>query len=56
MLTQRLEEQRVEEHGGKGGGEKECTYAGEKERERALWLLLLCVFFLHLGLPCANWA
>ena len=24
--------------------------------EKALWLLLLYVFFLHLGLPYANWA
>ena len=29
---------------------------GEEEREKALWLLLLYVFFLHLGLPYANWA
>ena len=28
---------------------------GERVREKALWLLLLC-FFLHLGLPYANWA
>ena len=29
---------------------------GEEEREKALWLLLVYVFFLHLGLPYANWA
>ena len=28
----------------------------EREREKALWLFLLYVFFLHLGLPYANWA
>ena len=61
MPTQRLEEKRVEEHVGEGGRvregerEKEHTHIGEKEREKALWLLLLC-FFLHLGLPYANWA
>ena len=36
-----------------GEREKEHTHIGEKEREKALWLLLLC-FFLHLGLPYAN--
>ena len=61
MPTQRLEEKRVEECSGEGErvreGErgKECTHAGEKEREKVLWLLLLYVFF-HLGLPYANWA
>ena len=35
---------------------KERTHAGERVPERALWLLLLYVFFLHLGLPYANWA
>ena len=43
MPTQRLEEKRVEEcvgEGGRGGErEKECTHAGEKEREKVLWLL-----------------
>ena len=38
-----------------GEREKERRHAGEEEREKALWLLLLC-FFLHLGLPYANWA
>ena len=33
-----------------------CAHAGERVREKALWLLLLYVFFLHLGLPYANWA
>ena len=62
MPTQRLEGKRVEEHMGEGererGREKEHTEVGEreKERERAFWLLLLYVFFLHLGLPYANWA
>jgi len=36
--------------------ERECMHAGERVREKALWLLLLYVFFLHLGLPYANWA
>ena len=35
---------------------KERAHAGERVYERALWLLLLYVFFLHLGLPYANWA
>ena len=34
---------------------KEHTHVGEKVCEKVLWLLLLC-FFLHLGLPYANWA
>ena len=33
--------------------ERACTQ--ERVREKALWLLVLC-FFLHLGLPYANWA
>ena len=50
MLTQRLEEKRVEERTREGErvreGErkKECTHAGEKKGEKALWLLLLYVF------------
>ena len=36
--------------------EIERMHAGERVREKALWLLLLYVFFLHLGLPYANWA
>ena len=39
-----------------GEREKECMHTGEKEREKALWLLLLYGFLLHLGLPYANWA
>ena len=31
-------------------------HTGERVREKALWLLLLYVFSLHLGLPYANWA
>ena len=34
-----------------GEREKERKHAGEKESEKVLWLLLLYVFFLHLGLP-----
>ena len=30
------------------------THKGERVQEKALWLLLC--FFLHLGLPYANWA
>ena len=30
-------------------------HAGERVQEKVLWLLLLYVFFLHLGLPYANW-
>ena len=62
MPTQRLEEKRVEERTREGErvreGErkKERTHAGEKKGEKALWLLLLCFFFLHLDLPYANWA
>ena len=59
MPTQRLEGKRVEERMGEGeregGREKECTHEGEKKRKKALWLLSY-VFFLPLGLPCANWA
>ena len=33
---------------------KERAHAGERVYERALWLLLLYVFFLHLGLPYVN--
>jgi len=36
-----------------GEREKEHTHAGEKESQKALWLLLLC-FFLHQGLPHVN--
>ena len=36
--------------------EIEPMHAGERVPEKALWLLLLYVFFLHLGLPYANWA
>jgi len=57
MPTQRLEEKRVEECTGRER-ERERAHArgGERVRETALWLLLLYVFFLHLGLPYANWA
>jgi len=70
MPTQRLEEKRVEERAGEGERERERGREGERERERksthmrerkralekALWLLLLYVFFLNLGLPYENWA
>ena len=62
MPTQRLEEKRVEEctregeRVREGERKKECTHAGEKKGEKALWLLLLCFFLLHLDLPYANWA
>ena len=46
-----LEEKRVEEHAGEGEGEGER----EREREPALAPPFIC-FFLHLGLPYANWA
>ena len=38
--------------------ERERAHACGRERvcEKTLWLLLLYVFFLHLGLPYANWA
>ena len=35
---------------------KERTHMGDRVPEKALWLLLLYVFSLHLGLPYANWA
>ena len=59
MPTQRLKEKRVEEHAGEGEGEgkreKERTHTAEKERESTLAPPFIC-FFLHLGLPYANWA
>ena len=58
MPTQRLEESGGACRGGRERQrerEKERTHTGEKQREKVLWLLLLC-FFLHLGLPYANWA
>ena len=63
MPTQRLEKKRVEERAGEGERErkrgrereKEHMHAGEKESQKALWLLLLC-FFLHQGLPYVNGA
>ena len=60
MPTQRLKESggvhREGERERERGKEKECTHSGERVCEKALWLLLLYVFFLHLGLPYANWA
>ena len=59
MPTQRLEGKRVEERVGEerereGEREKERTHAGEKERK--CFRSSFYVFFLHLGLPYANWA
>ena len=58
MPTQRLEEKRVEERVGEGERERERErerpHMGEKERASTL-APFLC-FFLHLGLPYANWA
>ena len=36
--------------------ERKSTHAGDRVRDKVFWLLLLYVFFLHLGLPYANWA
>ena len=59
MPTQKLEGKGVEERMGEAEREKErerkSTRMWEREREKALWLLLLC-FFLPLGLPRAHWA
>ena len=61
MPTQRLEEKRVEECAVEGeserGRERERahTRGRERERESALAPPFIC-FFLHLGLPYANWA
>ena len=61
MPTQRLEEKRVEECAGEGEREtlrerkSAGTHKGEKERESTLAPPFIC-FFLHLGLPYANWA
>ena len=50
------ERERVREGGREREREREHVHAGERVREKALWLLLLYVFYLHLGLPYANWA
>ena len=55
MPTPRLEEKRVEEHVVEGEREREHTRRREREEENALAPPLIC-FFLHLGLPYANWA
>ena len=52
MLACQPKEKRLEKRVGEGEREKEGRQVGE--REKALWLLLLC-FFLGLGLPYANW-
>ena len=59
MSTQRLEEKRVEECVGRGGErERERARACPQEREfeRKRFGSSFYVFFLHLGLPYANWA
>ena len=48
MPTQRLEGKRVEECMGKG--------ERDRERERKHFGSSFYMFFLHLGLPYANWA
>ena len=59
MPTQRFEGKRVEECVGEGEkeGEREGKSARmpERKRENALAPPFIC-FFLHLGLPYANWA
>jgi len=66
MPTQRLEEKRVEEWAGREGGregerdrerqrEREHTSGREREFMRKSFGSSFYVFFLHLGLPCANW-
>ena len=57
MPTQRFKEKRVEERVGEGERERERahTHGRERERESALAPPFIC-FFLHLGLPYANWA
>ena len=52
VLACQPKEKRLEKRVGEGEREKEGRQVGE--REKALWLLLLC-FFLGLGLPYANW-
>ena len=70
-LEEKRVEKRREWRSAQGGRERESTHMQgvgvgrgrgrgrgrerEREREKACWLLLLC-FFLHLGLPYANWA
>ena len=55
MPTQRLQEKRVEERGGGRKRERAHARGRQRERESALAPAFIC-FFLHLGLPCANWA
>ena len=61
MPTQRFEGNRVEERVGEGERERERererahARGRERERESALAPPFIC-FFLHLGLPYANWA
>ena len=60
MLTQRLKESGGVHGGGREserGRERERVHARGRERERESTLAppFIC-FFLHLGLPYANWA
>ena len=53
MPTERLAEKRVEEH----MGERERKRERERQRERVQGFgSSFYMFFLHLGLPYANWA
>ena len=61
MPTQRLEEKRVEERGGREkererGRERKSAHKWERNRERKRFGSSFYMFFLHLGLPYANWA
>ena len=54
-------EECVGREGGREAGrererERKSTHAGDRVRDKVFWLLLLYVFFLHLGLPYANGA
>lgn len=56
MPTQRFEGKRVEERMGEGERERKSAHMRERKRERARALAPPFLFFLHLGLPYANWA
>ena len=57
MPTQRLEEKRVERRVGEGEreGEREKEHTHVRKRERKCFSSSFYIFFLHLGLPYANW-
>ena len=56
--TRREESREVRGGGRKREKEREraLMHAGERVREKPLWLLFYMFFSLHLGLPYANWA